>query len=272
MANGVISTLRSFDVEHRGSITVERIDMSLSDVAMHAEAAAPGDPGDAVIWEEVEARLRSEATLSAGLIVLMSAAVMIAAIGILTDSVVLIVGAMVIGPEYGAISAMALGLHKRHAGRFRRAATALAVAFSVAIVAAWSMALAIEAAGRTPPAYELGERPLTSFISHPDVFSIIIAALAAIAGTVSLTQSRHGALVGVLVSVTTIPAAANIGVALAHGRADEATGALVQLVANVATIVAVSTLTLLAEHRFLRRLHRRPHGGAVSIDPLGPSV
>lgn len=257
MANTVITALRGFDLERTGSITVDRIGMAFSDIAKAAEEAAPGDPNDAVVWEEVEGRLRSESALTASLLVLMTTAVLIAAIGILTDSVVLIVGAMVIGPEYGPISAMALGIFKRRPARFRSAARTLAIAFPVGIVAAWLMTLALDAIGRTPAAYQLGERPLTSFISHPDLFSAIIAALAAIAGTVSLTQAKQGALVGVLVSVTTIPAAANVGVALAHGRSGEALGAAVQLVVNVVGIVIVSAVTLHAQSSYLRRLHHR---------------
>lgn len=256
MANSVITGLRSMGIEHVGSITVDRIDMSLSDIAMIAEAEAPGDPHDAVIWEEVEARLRDEATLSIGLVVLMIAAVLIAAVGILTDSVVLIVGAMVIGPEYGAISAMALGLYKRRPQRVARAAKAMAISFPAAILASYVLTEIIDGMGRTPAAYESGLRPLTSFISHPDVFSLIIAAVAAVAGTVSLTQGRSGALVGVLVSVTTIPAAANVGVALAHGRGDEAGGAAWQLVLNLVTIVVVSAATLWLEAVALRSIHR----------------
>ncbi len=49
----------------------------------------------------------------------------------------------------------------------------------------------------------------------------------------SLTNAKSGALIGVLVSVTTIPAASNIGVAAAYGEWDAAVGALQQLLINL---------------------------------------
>ena len=52
------------------------------------------------------------------------------------------------------------------------------------------------------------------------------------AGVLSLTSAKSGALIGVLISVTTIPAAANIGVAAAYGDGEEWRGAMVQLSAQ----------------------------------------
>jgi hypothetical protein len=52
----------------------------------------------------------------------------------------------------------------------------------------------------------IAERPLTSFIWNPDALSWIVGFLAGIAGMLALTSAKSGALVGVLISVTTIPA------------------------------------------------------------------
>ena len=50
----------------------------------------------------------------------------------------------------------------------------------------------------------------------------------------SLSTAKSGALIGVLISVTTIPAAANIGIAAALGDWDTAAGSAGQLVVNLA--------------------------------------
>ena len=49
----------------------------------------------------------------------------------------------------------------------------------------------------------------------------------------SLTEARSGALIGVLVSVTTIPAVGNVGAAAAYGAWSEVGGAALQLAINV---------------------------------------
>lgn len=121
-ANSVISQLRGLRLERVGSITIERIETALSDIAARSEVEAPGDPSEAVIWEEVEARIRDDSGLSTSFVLLLT----IAATGILTDSSVLIVGAMVVGPEYGPLTSIALGLHKQQSARLKRGLRVLA--------------------------------------------------------------------------------------------------------------------------------------------------
>ena len=75
--------------------------------------------------------------------------------------------------------------------------------------------------------------PLTAFIYQPDTLSWIVAFLAGIAGMLSLTSAKSAALVGVLISVTTVPAAANVALALAFGEIAEARGSAIQLGINL---------------------------------------
>ena len=215
-ANGVLAELRRLEIHRYGSIAVERIDTALSDVAAAAEASAPGDPSEAVIWEEVEARVRDESGLSPSFVALLVIAVLIGAVGVLADSPILIVGAMVVGPEYGPLASVAMGIYGRRGRRIRRGLMALSVGFPAAMVAAAGLTMLLRAAGRIPAAYQLGERPLTAFISSPDLFAVIVAALAGVAGTVALTEARRlvgrGAHLG-----DDHPGRSNVGVALAMG-------------------------------------------------------
>ena len=91
------------------------------------------------------------------------------------------------------------------------------------------MTLLIDLANLVPEDFSQQNHPFTEFISSPDEFSAIVAVLAGVAGILSLTSAKSGALVGVLISVTTIPAAANIGVAAALGDSEEWVGAMGQL-------------------------------------------
>ena len=58
--DGVLSSLRGLGIDRAGGVTLGTIDTTLSDAADAAEQAAPGDPIDAVIWEEVVARTGEE--------------------------------------------------------------------------------------------------------------------------------------------------------------------------------------------------------------------
>jgi len=102
---------------------------------------------------------------------------------------------------------------------------------------------------RVPEPYRLDERELTTFIADPDVFTVIVAAAAAVAGMLALTQDRAGTLVGVLISVTTIPAIAEIGVGVALGQGDDVLGALAQLGLNLVCLVLAGVATAVPKRR-----------------------
>ena len=84
-----------------------------------------------------------------------------------------------------------------------------------------------------------------------------MVATAGVAGMLAF-ERPSGAAVGVAISVTTIPAAAYVGAALAMGRDDPMWGALVVLISNVALLIVASTITLLLERRSRRRRSALP--------------
>ncbi len=74
-----------------------------------------------------------------------------------------------------------------------------------------------------------GDRPATGFITEPDKWSFIVAFVAGIAGVLALTSSKSGGLVGVFISVTTVPAAGDLALAIALGNGGEIGRSLTQL-------------------------------------------
>ena len=169
-------------------------------------------------------------------------ATLIAAVGIVTDSIILIIGAMIVGPEFGPLAGLCVALVQRRRALARRSLTALLVGFPVAIVVTYAATVALRALGLFPDS--IGTHAETLFISDPNRYSVIVAVLAGVAGMVSLTTAKAGALIGVLVSVTTIPAAANVAVAAAYGDWGECAGALGQLVINLVAIIVAALATL----------------------------
>jgi uncharacterized hydrophobic protein (TIGR00271 family) len=253
----ILARLQPLELERDGSISIDSVELTMSMGARKAALEAPGSPADAVIWEEVEAHTSESAELSFSFLAFMVLATLIAAAGILTDSQILIIGAMVVGPEFGPLAGLCVAVVQQRLELARRSATALLAGFPLAIVVTLAVVLALRAAGPAPDSVAVHERPATFFISHPNTFSVLVALLAGVAGMLSLTTAKSGALLGVLISVTTIPAAANIGVAVAYADWSEAHGALAQLALNLTciTLAGVATLTF-QRWEFLRRLRR----------------
>jgi uncharacterized hydrophobic protein (TIGR00271 family) len=143
--------------------------------------------------------------------------------------------------------------------------TALAVGFPIGITAAWLFTLICQATGLLAADFTSAEHPLTQFISHPDGFSFIVAVFAGTAGVLSLTSAKSGALIGVLISVTTIPAAANIGVAAAASDWSEWRGAMAQLTVNLIAIVLAGVTTLYIQRRIYKRRRKRHLGDGARV-------
>lgn len=257
-ASVVIGDLRELEIDREGSIAIEEIDSQISLAADAAEKAAAGMPSDAVVWEEVEARTSENTELSASFLIFMTLSCLLAAVAIILDSVILLVGAMVVGPEFGPIAALSVALVQRRWDKVKHSLLPLAIGFPVAITAAYVFTLGIEAIGLPPEDFSAAEHPNTQFISHPDGFSFIVAVLAGTAGVLSLTTAKSGAVVGVLISVATIPAAANIAVAAAYRDGEEWVGAMEQLALNLGAIVLAGVTTLFIQRKLYQR-RRREH-------------
>ena len=255
-ANEVLRELKAKGLDKNGSIALDAVGVALSSRGSEAEKAAPGAGDDAVVWEEIEQRTGEESRLSVTFLLFLSIATVIAGIGVLLDQPILIVGAMVVGPEFGPLAALSVGVIRRRPRVIGRSLLALTVGFAVAIVVTVLSTLALNAGGLVTREMLLGARPLTDFIWRPDALSWVIAFLAGIAGILSLTTAKSGALIGVLISVTTVPAAGNVAVAIAYGVPDEAWGSALQLGINLGAIATAGILTLAVQRWLSRR--RRP--------------
>ena len=242
-ANSVFRRLEAFGLDG-GAVGVRQVDATLGQETAPASKHFFVQRDVAPVWDIVEAKIRSDAVYAPSFYVLLIIAGLIGAVGILTNSQILVVGAMVVGPEYNAIMGVALGLEKRRLRPVMRGALALLAGFSAAIIITLLFGLIIRWSGRTPKLYLAGVRPVSALIDSPNLFSLVVAVLAGIVGVVSLTEARAGALIGVFISVTTIPAAADLGLSLAYSSWSQARGSAFQLVLNVTVLMVVGALVL----------------------------
>lgn len=252
-ANRVLQHLRDLGLDRDSSVMVETITAAIADPAAHTQWRGVSYHGEhAPVWELVQARIREDASYAPSFFGLLAFAGLIGACGILTNSQILIVGAMVVGPEYSAIISVALGLDRHEWLPVGRGLLALVAGFVLAIAVTLMFGLCIKAIGHTPELYLHGVRPVSDLINSPNLFSVVVAVIAGLVGVVSLTLARAGALIGVFISVTTIPAAADVGVSIAYGSWREARGSALQLLLNVGLLIVIGAAALRGQRLFWR--------------------
>jgi len=254
-ANSVLERMRELGLDRSSSVIIETVDAALTDRPSQRRVTYHGERSP--VWELVESGIRGDAQYPPSFFALLVFAGLIGACGILINSQILVVCAMVVGPEYSAIIAVALGLDRRDRQAVRRGLVVLAAGFALAIAVTVVFATCIRWSGETPKEYLAGVRPVSDLINTPNLFSVVVAVIAGLVGVVSLTLAKATALTGVFISVTTIPAAADVGVSLVYGAWKEAGGSFEQLLLNVGLLIVVGALALHGQRAFWRAWQRR---------------
>jgi uncharacterized hydrophobic protein (TIGR00271 family) len=256
-ANDVVGALRELGIHREGSLRLEPVGTWLSKDGYEAERRTPGSGADAVVWAEVTQRAYEDSELNWTYVSFMTLATMIAAIAIVLDSQILVIGAMVLGPEFGAVAALGVALVRRRFHLLGLASRTLAGGFVIAITVTTVFALGAKALGWITLGDVTGPRPGTDFIYFPDKWSFIVAVIAAAAGVLSITSARTGGLSGVFISVTTVPAAGNVALGLAFGVRNEIWGSTLQLLINLSGMAVAGWATLALQQMIWARMSAR---------------
>ncbi len=257
-ANGVIDALLATDVQKTGSIHLNNVDNWISKPAFDAEELAPGEGSDAVVWAEVVQNSYEDSKLTWSFLSFMVLATLLASIAIVIDSQILVIAAMVLGPEFGAVAALGLALVRKRPALLGQAVRSILIGYSVAIAATTVMVLIGRWLGWITEAAVTRPHPSTEFIYTPDKWSLIVALIAGIAGVLAITSARAGGLVGVFISVTTIPAAGNIAVGLAFLNWSAISGSAAQLVINLTGMAVAGWATLVVQQFVWSRVTETP--------------
>jgi len=256
-ANGVVDSLRTLHLHQVGTLQIEPVKTWVSKAAYDTEQRTPGSGADSVVWLEVIKGAYDDTELNWTFLSFMTLATMLAAIGIIIDSQILTVGAMVLGPEFGAVAALGVAMVRRRFRLLRRAAVTLVVGFGLAIAVTTVLTLCGKAIGWITLDDVAGPRPETHFIYYPDRWSLVVAVIAGAAGVLSLTSSKTGGLSGVFISVTTVPAAGNVALGIAFGVGNEIWGSTLQLGINLVGMAIAGWLTLVLQHAIWSRVSAR---------------
>jgi len=239
-ADRLVEAVGEFGIED-GDYVLTRIEVVAPQHRHHL-----GEGGvDGYSWIEVIGQARANSRLLARYLALINVAAVIAALGVITSSSILIVGAMAVSPDLLPICATCVGLVARRYVLARRAFITLTLGLGLVVVTAAVLSFLLKVTGLLPDGFAVENSSLTN-LAHTDYSTVLIALAAGVAAMLSF-ETKASAAVGVAISVTTIPASAYLGVAIGGGGIEHALGAAAVLAINVSLLIVSGTLTLLIQ-------------------------
>jgi uncharacterized hydrophobic protein (TIGR00271 family) len=240
--DNLLAQLRGLGVPD-SDVTLMRVDI--------VGRAATGQVETSLVWEDVLGMAWLYSRPIARYLAFMAVAGVIAAYGVIDRNGILIVGAMAVSPDLLPIVAVAVGVVGRHAGLAGRGLATLAVGLGAAAAAGAVCTFAQDRFDLIPADFNLKQVGVLGSLTAVNDETIVVALVAGVAGMLAL-ETRAASGVGVAISVTTIPAAAYLGVAAGLGELDKAGGALGVLGMNVAMLVVGASVTLALQRSLMR--------------------
>lgn len=186
--------------------------------------------------EEIYNASLKETKLNSHYLTLVALSTLVAAIGLIENNVAVIIGAMVIAPLLGPNLAFGLATALADRELMARSALSILAGLSVAMLLSFLLGLL------WPPSLSS-----TELVSRTSVGldSIALALASGAAAVMSLTSGVSSVLVGVMVAVALLPPAATVGLMLASGHMDLASGAALLLAVNIVSVNLAAKLVFL---------------------------
>jgi uncharacterized hydrophobic protein (TIGR00271 family) len=217
--------------------------------------SVPANVEEGFAWVEIVGEARAHARPVARYVLLMMVAGVVAGLGVITDNPILIIGAMAVSPDLLPLCAISVGLVGRRFLLARRAFGTLLIGMGLVMVVALVTTLILTNVGLVDKGLDI-DLPDLQGLANADYTTVLIAAAAGIAAILAF-ETRAANAVGVAISVTTVPASAYFGVAVALGEPDQALGAALVLVINLVLLITSGTVTLLLQRHFAPKSHSR---------------
>ena len=215
------------------------------------DPTAGSEEAVAVVWADLLGQARLNARTAVRYLVFMAVAGVIASFGVIEQDQILIIGAMAVAPDLLPITATCTGLVLGRRRLIRRGLVSLLVGLGVACVFAAAVTGFLNLCGLLPHEFDIHQVGLTSQ-QHISAETILVAFAAGVAGMLAV-ETRASMGVGVAISVTTIPAAAFLGVAAGVGQFSKSLGALGVLGVNISMMLVGGSLALAVQRRFASR-------------------
>lgn len=241
-ADTVLNVLHGLDLHHDDYVLVRE------EVLTHGLRPGGISASGGYSWVEILGEARANARPVARYFLLMAVAGWIAGLGVIQSSTILIVGAMAVSPDLQPICSTCVGIVGRRLNLAASSFLTLVLGMGTVMLVACVVAIGLQLVGVLDHNFDVKEVELEG-LANADYSTGLIALGAGVAAMLSF-ETRGASAVGVAISVTTVPASAFFGVAIAVGEIAEAWGALLVLGLNLILLLTGGTVTLHFQRRF----------------------
>ncbi len=206
-------------------------------------------PHSQVVDSQTVQRVVQLSEFNISYVVLMATSGILSAIALLTNSIPILIGSMVIAPALPPLALISLGAVNRQPKLALEGAISALLGISISMAAAIVVTWILNVAGVLPDEASLLDRTLLQERVSPGWYSVITAIAAGIAGTLALTEQKTDTLVGVVAALALVPAGVAGAIAFLSEDPIRGWGGITLLGINVSLIVVSGIVTLLLLHK-----------------------
>lgn len=244
----VLRVLSDLEVHHAGSIRTTEPKALLTP----EQRDAVEEESNETVWEEMAFMLREDTNVGPNYLAQMALAGAIAAVGLWSDTLHIVVGSMVVAPGFEPLVRVPFGLIAGPRRLSSRGASAAAVGY-VAMGLAAALAVLVLQVVDPSQGTDLEARSWVRFWSTVTPTGALASAFAAAAGAVVVSGQRSVLTTGVMIALALIPSMAVAGMALGVGDLALAGRGLVRWGVDVALVVVISALVFGLKQGLLHR-------------------
>ncbi|HKJ10752.1 MAG TPA: DUF389 domain-containing protein [Ornithinimicrobium sp.] len=194
--------------------------------------------------QETVSRLEGQVALTPTFLLYMASSGVLACVALLSNSVPILIGSMILAPLMPALALVPFALAERRRDLAVRGLTVASAGLALAFVVAWLTAALMGAAGVLVSDAVL-ENPLLQERVHPGWWSMAAAVAAGLAGTVAQANEKTDALIGTVAALALVPAVGATALSVYAGELNTALGGLLLLGLNVGLIIAMGVAGIL---------------------------
>lgn len=208
-------------------------------------------------WEEMEGVIAKNSNATASALLVMAISGVLATVGIATNALHIVIGAMLIAPGFQPIVRIALGIVGK-SGAWRRGLAHTLQGYLALAAGAAATALLLQAIGKSPLGSEASYLPagvLISYWTTISVSSVVVTCVAGAAGALLIATDRAILTAGVMVALALVPGAAIAALAAVSGEFDVAARGALRWLMEVGLVLLTSMLVLFWKQS---RVHHRP--------------